>query len=161
AVSHDPVATPAKRVDAAESPASDVLRSNDNLLAHDDGQAHPPADTLTRPVARPAPPAVGEAMNVQPSLLVEAHDTEEATVAALHDAAAYVGVRKAPPMLLAPDDCPPALVGVWRPKLLLSGAVLASLSADGLRLVLLHELVHLRRRDVLANWVLAALAAVH
>jgi beta-lactamase regulating signal transducer with metallopeptidase domain len=82
-------------------------------------------------------------------------------LSALRGAAATLGVRRLPEVRLAPDDCPPALVGALRPRLLLSRAVLASLSPAALRLVLLHELEHLKRRDVLANWLLAVIAAAH
>jgi beta-lactamase regulating signal transducer with metallopeptidase domain len=70
---------------------------------------------------------------------------------ALAQAARLVGLRQIPDILVAPDDCPPALVGVWRPRLMLSRAVLSSLMPGELSLVMLHELVHLKRRDVLAK----------
>jgi len=49
----------------------------------------------------------------------------------------------------------PALVGLMRPRLLLDEALLESLSEEELRHVLLHELIHLRRWDILWAWLSA------
>lgn len=70
-------------------------------------------------------------------------------------------VRRLPRLLQSSANVGPALVGVWRPVLLVPGRVLKTLSPSELRLVLLHELVHLRRRDVAMNWLLSALSALH
>jgi beta-lactamase regulating signal transducer with metallopeptidase domain len=75
--------------------------------------------------------------------------------------AAEMGLRRLP-MICAADDLPgPALAGVWRPRLLVPRHVLASFPQSELRLMLLHELAHVRRRDVLANWLLYALQVLH
>ncbi|HTG42930.1 MAG TPA: M56 family metallopeptidase, partial [Verrucomicrobiae bacterium] len=60
-------------------------------------------------------------------------------------------------------DClsTPALFGFFRPCLLVPRRMLEHLSDSELRLVLLHELVHVRRRDVLWNWFMLFLQAIH
>jgi beta-lactamase regulating signal transducer with metallopeptidase domain len=64
--------------------------------------------------------------------------------------------------LLASDDLPaPALMGVFRPRLLLPTRVLETFEPAELRLILLHELAHLKRHDVLVNWLVALLQAAH
>ncbi len=55
----------------------------------------------------------------------------------------------------------PALTGVLRPRILIPGRVLDGLSDVELRHVLAHEVEHLRAGDVLQNWVMAALTALH
>jgi len=54
----------------------------------------------------------------------------------------------------------PALHGLWRPRLLLPETA-TELSDDQLRMVMLHELAHVRRWDIAANWGLALLRIVH
>ena len=53
----------------------------------------------------------------------------------------------------------PCLIGVVRPVIMLPSAVLQSCSAEALNAALLHELAHIKRRDLLWNW-LPALAEV-
>jgi len=55
----------------------------------------------------------------------------------------------------------PALMGVWRPRILIGQHLLKTLSPDQLRFVLMHELAHLKRRDIAVNWLLIALTAMH
>ena len=55
----------------------------------------------------------------------------------------------------------PSVFGFLRPRLLLSKEMLDRLSDQELRLVILHELVHVQRRDALLNWLLIFLQALH
>ena len=55
----------------------------------------------------------------------------------------------------------PCLLGFLRPRLVLPHGLLAELTQDELRLVFLHELAHLRRRDLALNWLLAAVETFH
>jgi hypothetical protein len=55
----------------------------------------------------------------------------------------------------------PALMGFLRPRLLLSPTVLEHFDAGELRLILLHELAHLKRHDVAINWLASILQAIH
>lgn len=54
----------------------------------------------------------------------------------------------------------PAVMGVLRPTLLLPSDVTA-LADDRLRLIMLHELAHVRRWDIATNWALVAIRAIH
>jgi beta-lactamase regulating signal transducer with metallopeptidase domain len=60
-----------------------------------------------------------------------------------------------------PGNGAPALVGFWRPRILLPRHVLAAMAGEELRLILLHELAHLKRRDVLVNWIATVIAVIH
>lgn len=55
----------------------------------------------------------------------------------------------------------PALLGVMRPKLLLPTSTLHTLEASGLRHVFLHELAHVKRRDIPLNLLTGLLLALH
>lgn len=55
----------------------------------------------------------------------------------------------------------PSLHGWLRPTLLIPEGFLQSFSREQLRYALLHELAHLRRSDVLVNWIATAAAALH
>ncbi|WP_390434344.1 M56 family metallopeptidase [Rubinisphaera brasiliensis] len=57
------------------------------------------------------------------------------------------------PVILSDDISQPAILGLWRPRLLLSRNCL-ELSDDELRIVMLHELMHVKRADVAVNWLL-------
>jgi beta-lactamase regulating signal transducer with metallopeptidase domain len=55
----------------------------------------------------------------------------------------------------------PALFGVFRPTILLPREFVASGNLARLRLVFLHEIAHLRRMDVLVNWLGIFARALH
>ena len=55
----------------------------------------------------------------------------------------------------------PALHGMVRPALLLPIAMRESFTAAELRNVFLHELAHLRRLDVVTNWIVATIQVIH
>lgn len=55
----------------------------------------------------------------------------------------------------------PALLGVMRPKLLLPTSTLQTLELSGLRHVFLHELAHVKRRDIPLNLLTSLLLALH
>ncbi|MGE0378242.1 MAG: M56 family metallopeptidase, partial [Planctomycetaceae bacterium] len=61
---------------------------------------------------------------------------------------------KCPPAVsTSPDAHSPFLVGLLRPMIVLPAAIAESGSADELDAVLSHELAHVRRRDLLWNWL--------
>jgi len=64
-------------------------------------------------------------------------------------------------VLESPHVDGPALLGFLRPRLLLPHALLDSASRDELRYVFLHELAHLKRRDIFTGWLAYVLMAVH
>jgi hypothetical protein len=55
----------------------------------------------------------------------------------------------------------PALVGFLHPSVLLPVHVLDEMGDEELRLILMHELAHVKRRDVLVNWLGTFVAVVH
>lgn len=55
----------------------------------------------------------------------------------------------------------PALLGVFRPRILFPPGLLGRLSASEIRLIVAHELAHVERRDLLADAVLHLAVMVH
>ena len=55
----------------------------------------------------------------------------------------------------------PSLHGFLRPTLLLPHGFLETFTREQLRYVVLHELAHLRRADVLVSWIVTAASALH
>lgn len=48
----------------------------------------------------------------------------------------------------------PSLVGIFSPRILLPEQVLYNFDNEQLELILLHELSHLKRKDILMNWII-------
>jgi bla regulator protein BlaR1 len=87
--------------------------------------------------------------------------TGSATLAVLESCRAQLALRTSLVIVESPDVSSPALHGILRPRLLLPGGFTAKFSAEELRFVFLHELAHLKRRDLWMNWIMALLQAVH
>lgn len=64
-----------------------------------------------------------------------------------------LGIRAAPPVLASHETGTPLLVGVLRPAIILPAAGLPPDDRERLRMMLAHELAHLRRRDLAWNWL--------
>lgn len=73
------------------------------------------------------------------------------------------GVRPVPRLLLteAKTVSSPALTGLFKPIILFPREQAETLDDDDVRLILLHELAHLKRRDVFINAILLLVQAVH
>lgn len=66
-----------------------------------------------------------------------------------------------PQILLISPGCTPALIGLRQPKILLPSDWSSRFTDRSLRHVLLHELLHIRHRDLLWNWIATAVQALH
>jgi len=55
----------------------------------------------------------------------------------------------------------PVLFGFIRPRVLLPADLVRELPPERLRYIMLHELAHLKRHDILTGWVLAFLQSLH
>jgi len=71
-----------------------------------------------------------------------------------------LGLRRRPEIASGLVGCGPALVGLVRPKLLIPPSCL-DLPRTELRMIVLHELAHYRRRDLAVGSLMAVLNAVH
>ena len=72
-----------------------------------------------------------------------------------------IGLRRLPRVVMSTAVDSPAVTGVLRPVLLLPDNFPAGFSAGEARMVLLHELTHLKRHDLPVNAALCLLQAVH
>ncbi|MDP5276407.1 M56 family metallopeptidase [Chengkuizengella axinellae] len=55
----------------------------------------------------------------------------------------------------------PSIIGVMKPKIVLPKRINDQLSHDELKYVLLHELTHLKRKDILINWITILIQAIY
>ncbi|MFD0894891.1 hypothetical protein KBB96_04255 [Luteolibacter ambystomatis] len=88
-------------------------------------------------------------------------EPEPKLIVTIQMAAAKVGLKGLPRVLVSPEVESPAVTGLLRPLLLLPAGFPQGLSDNEARLILLHELTHLKRRDLSVNWLLCLLQAVH
>ncbi|OMD35098.1 M56 family metallopeptidase [Paenibacillus odorifer] len=70
-------------------------------------------------------------------------------------------VRRSVKLVETKQIAVPTLLGVMRPKLLLPTAMLNTLEANELRHIFLHELAHVKRRDISLNLLTGLLLALH
>jgi len=78
---------------------------------------------------------------------------DPATAALLLRLGRAVGLTSLPQLRLSPDVSTPQLAGILAPTILLPASRVRALSEDELAMALCHELVHVRRRDLLWGWV--------
>ncbi len=62
-------------------------------------------------------------------------------------------LRRAPRVLTSAAVVTPQVVGIWRPSILLPAEFLSRVTADEWRMAVCHELMHVRRRDLMWGWV--------
>lgn len=55
----------------------------------------------------------------------------------------------------------PTLVGIFKPKIILPTNLIYELSSNELKYVILHELIHFKRKDILISWISTALQILH
>ncbi|MBX3411163.1 MAG: M56 family metallopeptidase [Pirellulales bacterium] len=67
--------------------------------------------------------------------------------------AARLNLAPVPQALVTELDCSPFVCGIWRPVLVLPQGLQSMLADSELEPVLMHELAHVRRRDLLWNWL--------
>ncbi|MEO6567235.1 MAG: M56 family metallopeptidase, partial [Opitutaceae bacterium] len=86
-------------------------------------------------------------IRVRRAILAGTAPVSAALERSIADAASLVGISKLPRRLNAPADRSPGLLGVFSPILILPSGIAETLSPAELESVLIHEFVHLRRRD--------------
>ena len=72
-----------------------------------------------------------------------------------------LGLRRVPRVWLSPVVQTPAVCGLWRPVLLLNANFFQALTHEEADFVLRHELIHIRRGDLLLNTILCILLVLH
>jgi beta-lactamase regulating signal transducer with metallopeptidase domain len=92
--------------------------------------------------------------SVQPS-------TDPRLTKILRSAAGRLGITQQIQVDVTPFVEQPAVLGIVRPRVLLPPDVAAEFASNDLEMIFLHELAHVKRRDIAMNWVLAVLRAIH
>ena len=72
-----------------------------------------------------------------------------------------LGVRRRPVLLVTPETVSPFVAGVFRPRIVVPESLLTGSSRGRLRQVFAHELAHVQRGDLAANWFLLAARVLH
>jgi beta-lactamase regulating signal transducer with metallopeptidase domain/thiol-disulfide isomerase/thioredoxin len=72
-----------------------------------------------------------------------------------------IGVRRDVVLSVAPDGTGPAVSGVRRPRIVVPESLLEDFDPERLDVVLLHELAHVRRRDLVVHGFATAAKAIH
>jgi beta-lactamase regulating signal transducer with metallopeptidase domain/tetratricopeptide (TPR) repeat protein len=83
--------------------------------------------------------------------------TSERLIALANEAREIVGKKLKTQVKLTTNSMAPAVCGLFRPAILIPQSLAENFSDEQLRAVLLHELIHLRRRDVWVNFFQALL----
>jgi len=87
--------------------------------------------------------------------------TDQRILDLLEDCRAKMGIRTHLGVVQTDKVSSPVLFGLFRPRLLLPGVTTRMLSLEELRHVFLHELAHVKRRDIFFGWLASALLVVH
>jgi len=87
--------------------------------------------------------------------------TEQKILDLLEDCKTEMGIRNILGIIITDKVKSPALFGFIRPRLLLPAGMIETLSREELRYVFLHELGHLRRRDIYVGWLMSLLQVLH
>jgi beta-lactamase regulating signal transducer with metallopeptidase domain len=77
------------------------------------------------------------------------------------DIAKSIGLRRAPRLMVVDGPLPPMVWSGWRPTLLVPQRIVESIDPRQRRLLLLHELLHLRRGDNRVRWFAVAVLALY
>ncbi|MGD9721847.1 MAG: M56 family metallopeptidase [Pirellulales bacterium] len=90
------------------------------------------------------------------ALLRDCRPAAPETMRLAGDAAGTLGLRNCPAIAVTRERCSPFAGGLVRPVIVLPESLLTELSRDELRQVLLHELAHVKRRDLAWGWTAQA-----
>ena len=91
----------------------------------------------------------------------EAHPPGEDLARILREATREAGLGGVPRVLMSPAVESPAVTGLFRPLLLLPSTFPRGFSDAEARLILLHELTHVKRCDLPVNWLICVLQSIH
>ena len=86
---------------------------------------------------------------------------DQVDLARVRSLAKEIGLRGPPQAWLSPEVKAPAVCGVLRPMLLLNESFFQMLSREEADFVLRHELMHIRRGDLLLNTLMFGLLSLH
>jgi len=86
---------------------------------------------------------------------------DENTLALLKRCRSDMNVKKPVRLLESNRLLAPVLAGVWRPRIILPAGFAEQSSEEQLAHLFLHEIAHLKRRDIVTGWMMSLLCIVH
>jgi len=86
-------------------------------------------------------------------MLKKAVPASEELATLLQNATKLLGLKRVPQVVLTEFDCSPFVCGISRPVIVLPKNLTASLDPKRMQQVLLHELAHVKRLDLLWGWI--------
>ena len=86
-------------------------------------------------------------------LLRSATAAEDDILSLVQQVSRSLSLNQTPSVLLTMENCSPFVQGILHPRVVLPKSLLETLSPVQLRQVILHELAHLRRRDLVWCWI--------
>ena len=72
-----------------------------------------------------------------------------------------MGIKRKIVILIEPDADTPALSGMFFPSIIIPESVLSSTNVSELEYILIHELMHYKRRDIAKLWLLEITMCIH
>ena len=103
----------------------------------------------------------GSHLRLSRRIALDQREPDDDLEALLQSCRQQMNLRRRVRVVLTDAAAGPALMGVFRPRILLPAHLVTALSRDQLRHVLMHELAHLQRHDIAINWLLIGLTALH
>jgi len=94
-------------------------------------------------------------------LLIQTHPADDSLAEIVRETANRLGVRQSPRTVITDQDCSPFVCGIRRPTLVLPSHLVSALAPPELTHVLLHELAHIRRLDLVWGWIGEAVRVVY
>jgi beta-lactamase regulating signal transducer with metallopeptidase domain len=91
----------------------------------------------------------------------ERPSTDPRLLELLEDCKESAGVTAPIGLILSDNISAPVILGWLRPRILLPTALASSMSRDGLRAVLFHELAHFKSCDIPLNWLFTLVRVLH
>lgn len=79
-------------------------------------------------------------------------DTQKLSI--LNKCKELLGIKQNLRLIKTTKFSTPSLVGIFSPRILLPEQILYNFDNEQLELILLHELSHLKRKDILINWII-------
>lgn len=72
-----------------------------------------------------------------------------------------LSIKASTPLVLSDKVSSPTLWGSLRPQIIIPKSIVSILTSDDLRYIFLHEFIHLKRKDIMINWIMNALLILH
>lgn len=89
------------------------------------------------------------------------HCTTENILSNYYNCKSQMKIKKEIPLILDSKIKTPSLIGIFKPKILISPDYINVLTDNELKFVFMHELAHYKRKDIFIRWILIFLQVLH